>query len=127
MPPKKSSEAEYKHARFNPATSEEDRRALEIIHRLEAEGYTFKQIVQDAILRADGYRPEMFAGADDKTGVILNRMEEMVEQIADEIVKRVGTTPSFAREMEDDGERSTYTKTLAKSFLQRQRSGGRTE
>lgn len=122
MPPKKSTQAEYKHARFNPVTSDEDRRALEIIHRLEAEGYTFKQIAQDAILRADGWKPEMFSGAGDKSGAILNRMEDMFAQFADEIVRRAGSTPNFSREMEDDGERSNYTRTLAKSFMQRQKS-----
>lgn len=86
MPLEKTSKAVIKSARINPSTSKEAENALKIIARLEADGWTFSQIVIDAINRADGATPEMFPHTDlSREGI-----EKLLEQFADMLVSRIG-------------------------------------
>jgi hypothetical protein len=121
MPRQKTSKAVIKAARFNPETSEYDRRALEIIEQLEADGYNFKQIVVDAILRASGATPEMF----ERPGVGTADLQRLLEQFAQEILNEVrkgGDVPKASRHADGDdpADVSPFTRNFARSFVQRQ-------
>lgn len=112
----KTSEAVYKSVRLNPI-NEEDRLALEIIERLEKQKFTFKQIVVDAILRADGHTPEMFAKTADTQGM-LSRMEVLLEQFAQEIIH--SRPQQSGAETDEPGEDTHFARNFAQAFLQRQ-------
>lgn len=120
----KTSEAVYRSVRINPKTSKEDFDMLAIILELEKDGYTFKQIAQDAILRAGGKTPEMYSK---NTGFyILDSIEEMLGRFATEVVtslkgngKRV-----LDEDIDSDEDVSPFAKRMAKSFMQRQKSKG---
>ena len=121
MPPVKSSKAVYKTARLNPVTSQADRDVLEIVERLEAEGWNFKQIAVDAILRADGRTPEIY----DKPGLSMNALEPLLEQFAKEIISEIrrsgiSTSKPGADSETDESEVTPFSRTFAKSFVQRQ-------
>lgn len=123
--PRKPSEAVIKSARLNPINAQE-KDALEIIEELEAQGYSFKEIVVDAILRADGRTPEMYPPNTQNTAtVILGQLEQMFAQFAQEIisqVKRGGGQPVQDDTEEDaDGRPSPFAKSFAKSYVERQR------
>lgn len=127
MPPAKSSKAKYYSARFNPATSEEDARTIEIIERYLAEGYKFKDIAQDAILRAEGYKPEMFNSGDRNDMKFLSQLENMFTRFAEELMQRIGDrayiTGDTAPDDEPEQPTSKFARSFAKGFLQRQQSG----
>lgn len=112
------SQAKYYSARFNPRTSSEDKETLAIIQRLEAEGWNFKQIVQDAILRVQGFTPEMFAGQ--TTNVDL---ESLLEMVANRILERIGDVR--AQPQADEPEELTeFARQFAQSYQQRNRRKG---
>lgn len=128
MPPAKTTKAKYYSARFNPATSEEDAKAVEIIERLQAEGFKFKDIAQDAILRADGYKPEMFSSGDRDTMKLLSQLENMFTRFAEELIQRIGDRPQgtgYTAPDDDEPEQPTskFARSFAKTFLQRQQNG----
>lgn len=121
MPPRKTSRAVYKTARLNPTTSQLDKEALEIIERLEAQGWNFKQIAVDAILRAGGKTPEMF----EQSGGTVAGLEKLLDQFAKEIINEVRKGGVFTGnqqddEDEDDIEMSPFTRSFARSFIERQ-------
>lgn len=118
----KTTKAIYRTVRINPQTSQEDADMFEIVTRLESEGFTFKQIAQDAILRASGQRPEMYAKV--SSGYILGGVEEMLSKFADEILKKLDTasprsTGVVSDDDDDDGEVSPFATKLAQSYIQR--------
>lgn len=116
MPHIKTSKAIIKSARLNPINPE-DKAALDIIKKLEKQGYSFKQIVVDAVLLADGRTPEMFAKTADTQGV-LSRMETLLEQFAQEIIH---SRPQGGIGIPDEpGEDTHFAKNFAQAFLQRQ-------
>lgn len=120
---KKTTLAMYRTARFNPATSQEDRDAVAIIQRLEADGYNFKQIAQDAILRADGKSPDMYAKPANSFDGLRSLLEEFAQTLIDEIRSR-GSAPAVSDD--DDYVEAGSTQFVAKfaaSFLDRQRKG----
>lgn len=117
MARQKTTQAVIKHARLNPVTSAEDKAALDIIQELEADGYNFKQIAVDAILRVNGMKPEMFARPNPQN--MMTDMEDMLSRFAQEIVlavKRGGIQPNDEPEGETD---SPFSRNFAKSFMQR--------
>lgn len=121
MPPKKYTQAVYKSMRLNPATSAEDQRTLEIIKDLESQGYTFKQIAQDAILRTMGYTPEMFSTV--QTTPSMSGIENMLTRFADELLTKIDTGgyKAVTRSQEGDGgDVSPFTRKFAQSFMERQ-------
>lgn len=125
MSPRKASQARFFSARFNPATSDEDRLALEYIDQLIAQGYNFKAIATDAILARAGYRPEMFSkpGSD----VTIDRIEDILAAFAEDLIQRLGAMPRGNRHAatdDDDEETTSFSRNFAKGFLQRQKSGG---
>lgn len=125
MTREKTSEARYFSARFNPKTSEEDKKAVEIIDEWIARGYNFKSIVTDAILRSEGYTPEMF---NDPASQLLNRMEDILADFAEDLIKRIGSAPRrpVLEDNGDEGEESAngFARNFAKGFIQRQQNKG---
>lgn len=126
MARQKTTQAVIKHARFNPATSAEEKAALEIIEELEADGYNFKQIAVDAILRVNGMKPEMFARPNPQN--MMADMEDMLSRYAQEIITAV-KRGGIHVEDEPGGETdSPFSRNFAKSFMQRnQRAVGEEE
>lgn len=78
----KTSEAKLFTARINPKTSPEEKAVLKIIRNKQKQSFNFKQIAVDAILRAEGYTPEMFA----------QNTDAQASQIADEVSLKLGKT-----------------------------------
>lgn len=120
----KTTKAIYRTVRINPLTSKEDADMFEIVTRLEAEGFTFKQIAQDAILRAEGQKPEMYSRV--SSGYILGGVEEMLTRFAEELLSKIGTTQRVVKpdaDSDDDGEVTPFATKFAKSFIER--NGGR--
>lgn len=121
MPLPKTSQAVILSARLNPVTSERDRMALEIIRRLEGEGFNFKQIVVDAILHADGKTPEMFE-RDQGAGQIVSRLETLLADFSSDLLRNLksrGNVPVDDDDEDDEGV-SRFASTFAKGYLQRQ-------
>lgn len=118
MARKKTSQAVIKSVRLNPI-NEHERAVLEIIDQLESEEYNFKQIVVDAILRANGYTPEMFARPFPND--ILGHLERMLEQFAHEIIQATQNMRGGGRYVEDEGETTSFAQNFARSFIDRQR------
>lgn len=120
----KTSKAVYKTLRINPETSQEDADLLAVISQLESEGYTFKQIVQDAILRADGKKPEMYSRSN--SGFLLGSIEEMFTRFASEVMNSMKGSGRRSNDepIADDEDLSPFASRMAKSFLQRQQNKG---
>lgn len=122
MPKEKTTQAKYFTLRLNPVTSAEDSETLNIIRQLESEGYTFKQIAQDAILARQGYNPEMFSKS--TSGYILGGLENLLTRFAGEIVHELkkGGKSQINGDTDDDAreEESPLVRNLARSFMQRQ-------
>lgn len=120
----KTSKAIVRSVRINPDTSKEDADMLAIIEQLEQDGFTFKQIVQDAILRSAGHTPEMYSR--NSGFFILGSIEEMLSKFANEVISNVRGSGGISKpELEvDEGEISPFAKRMAKSFMQRQQNKG---
>jgi hypothetical protein len=124
MPKEKTTKAEYYTMRLNPVTSEEDRATLEIIKAKEKQGYPFKKLAQDAILRYADYTPEMFSKS--PSGNILGGLEDLLTRFAHEIVGELrggGIKSEINGDTDDEDPRQSTTpfaRTLARSFMQRQ-------
>lgn len=114
----KTTQAVIKTARLNPATSAEDKAALEIIQELEGQGYNFKQIIVDAVLRGNGFKPEMFARPN--SGDLMRGMEDMLSSFAQEILSEVRKGGVRTEEEPASEADSPFSRNFAKSFMQRQ-------
>ena len=127
MAREKTSKAVIKTARINPETSAEEKTALEIINRWEKQGYNFKQIAVDAILQADGKRPEMFTKQGNSGQAIIASMEHLLAQFAQEIIQALQGSGLQAPAQDDDADdgqgTSSFARGFAKSFMQRQQRG----
>ena len=125
MPPKSDpSKARFFSARFNPVTSEEDRRALEYIDQWMADRYNFKAIITDAILHRAGHRPEMFSQP--SNALTVERLEDILADFAESLIKRLGERPQLTHVAADgnDEDTTSFSRNFAIGFLQRQKSGG---
>jgi len=122
----KTTKAETFAVRLNPETSEQDRVTLEIIQKLQDEGWKFKQIVQDAILFAGGRTPEMFSKVAGPN--LLGSIESLLERFADDLfseLRRRGTGNLPDEETDTEGISATpFAKKFTKSFMQRQAKSG---
>ncbi len=121
MARKKTTQAEILSARLNPITSEYDRRALEIIHKREQEGFNFKQTAVDAILRAGGYTPEMFERDTGAAKLILH-LESLLANFSSELMQALKErgTSSIDDDLHSEGGLSKFSQTFARGYLQRQ-------
>ena len=72
-------------ARLHPE-NEEEKRALNILEKKIKEGYSVRQIITDALIRADGYTPEMFSGS---ISVSQGQLERTLEDFADYILQQI--------------------------------------
>lgn len=121
MPTKKSTVVSI---RLNPAV-EEDKRVLDILNELQERGFSHREIITDAILRAEGHTPEMYHEADGK--VTRHLLELMLSEFAREIVDNLRqNTPQTTQKAapfnkgENDDE---YANNLAKGYLARRKRG----
>lgn len=118
----KTSKAVIKSARFNPETSDLDKRVLKTVADLEEKGWNFKQIVVDAVIKCSGETVDYV----DRPGVNRAGMEQLFEQFAKEIIREIRsggfTTKAQLDEDDDDesGEVTPFTRNFARSFIQRQ-------
>lgn len=122
---KQTSKAEHFSARLNPRSSEAERRALEIITSLTGQGYNFKEIVVDAIIRAGGIDPATLPSA----GLTADKLETVLAQFADKIIgelKAAGVkTPNDSEfEIDETEESSPFARNFAASFSNRKKGTG---
>jgi hypothetical protein len=122
MPLQKTSEAEYKSIRFNPKIHPQDKEVLNIVKSLEERGYSFKEIVVDAILRADGKDPVTFQYSNQG---IVPQLEEMFSRFAQDIINHVKVGGAHIEDADEDGngKPSPFAERFTHSFLQRQQRG----
>lgn len=145
----KTSQAKVYGMRLNPI-NEREATCISLIEKWERDGYNFKQLALDRILRGDNYTPEMFtkepaiAGAGYFAGVVQEMLQENTEQIGDAVARQLeGYLTRFAEELtreltdklktsgkyiaEDDEteseENTGLARNFAKSFMQRQQKG----
>lgn len=117
----KTSNAVHFSARFNPDTSEEDKLVLQYIQDGIDRGYNFKQIAQDAILKAGGAEPEMFSKPNDPATVTAE-LETLLARFAEDLFLRIGTIGVIQEAREEHSDTPTsFTKNFARSFLDRQK------
>lgn len=145
----KTSQAKVFGMRLNPI-NEQEMTTITIIEKWALEGYNFKQLAMDRILRGDNYTPEMFtkepaiAGAGYFAGLVQEMLQENSEQIGDavarqlegyltrfaeeltqELTERLKTTGRYVSDNEDEEteENVGLARNFAKSFMQRQQKG----
>lgn len=131
-PQPKQSKARIFTARLNPIEEKpREKRAVELLDQLEKQGFNFKEVIVDAILRADGATPEMFdqpvvsIGSVDNEARMINRIESMLSQFAEEIIGRLassGVQPTTPTNTDDESK--VFAQNFAKSFIQRQQNLG---
>lgn len=114
------SEAVYFHARLNPATSEADKAALEIINDLISRNYNFKEIAVDAILRSAGVDPATLP----QTGLTASALEDLLTRFGDRLINEIkaggGYIPQTEPEPDEgNGKPSPFTRRFAQSFANR--------
>lgn len=135
----------FKSARFN-REHDQDRAALEIIKYWDGQGYSFKELVTDRIIRGENVDPVAFkkgefphqkpATVDEirelleqmpQSGITLADVQKLLESFADEIIRHLKKSGGRSRdtiEDDDDGETvSAFAKNFARGFMQRQRQG----
>jgi DNA-binding transcriptional MerR regulator len=135
----------FKSARFN-RQREQDEAALQIIEHWDRQGYSFKELVTDRLIRGENVDPVMFqkgdypyqkpATVDDirdllsempqSSGITLDEVRQLLESFADEIVRHLKKSGGRVHDTldDDDGETvSTFAKNFARGFMQRQRKG----
>lgn len=66
---------------------EREKQAIEEIRKLEARGYTIREIMTDAILRAAGYTPEMFKSGNEKLTPAL--LESILTDFGKELMQSI--------------------------------------
>lgn len=119
----KTSQAVIKPARLNPKNPHE-REVLRILGEKEKQGYNFKQVAVDAILRAEGCTPEMFDK--EPVGDIFSLIKEAIAEAIPAALRhysglRMQQSPD-APEEEIDESVSEFSKSFATSYLQRRES-----
>jgi hypothetical protein len=127
--PEKSSRAEVRSFRFNPIHIEEAR-VLAIFDELEANGQSVKNRMIDAVLRFEGYEPEMFAHPENEqadriaalvSAKLLEANAELVQQIINQIKSSGVRLDKPEYDVDDEGGvTSQFARNFAASFAQRQ-------
>lgn len=105
---------------FNPRTNEAEKTADKIMQDLLAKGFTQKQIILDAILRAGGIDPASLP----QDGLTPARVESILAQFADHILGEIrnmgGVVPApLSSEPEPPGRSSPFARNLARSYANR--------
>lgn len=146
----KTSQAKVYGMRLNPI-NEREAACIALIEKWEGEGYNFKQLALDRILRGDNYTPEMFtkepaiAGASYFAGVVQEMLQENTETIGNAVAQQLeGYLTQFAEELtkelteslktsgkyivkdteeEEEEDHTGLARNFAKSFMQRQQKG----
>ncbi len=125
MPRNPSSRAVIKAARLNPINREEAK-ALAYIQKLEGEGYNFKEIVVDAINRAQGLTPEMFTReVADESNRFAGLVEQILARFASELLSHIKTGQvHVSQNVDEDAQRddgmTAFAKNFSRGLLQRQ-------
>lgn len=123
MARQKTSRAEFYTARLNPIHPEEAK-AIEFIERHERNGYNFKQIIVDAINRAEGVTPEMFAkDSNTQLASIGNLLEEKLREFAHQLLSNGAISLSSPEEVKQEHV-TKFTRNFVKGLQQRQQSSG---
>ena len=114
----------HRSARFNTRHPEQ-KRVVEIIEVLEKKGFSFQQIVTDAVLRADGIDPVVFQteGQANKLADILSEsMENLIAKVIREALKEykpAQVSHSKDESVNDDSEINEFAKSFASGFANR--------
>lgn len=113
--------------RLHPSDDRE-RDAIEIIKQLQAEGWSVRDIVTDAVLYAKGRTPEMYKYSDDhiSRGYIENTLEGFAQHIISEL-----RTNGFVTSESEQGKQTPFgndededmARNLANGFLARRKRG----
>jgi hypothetical protein len=74
---------------------ERERQAIEVIQDLEAKGYSIREIMTDAILRAAGYTPEMFKAAGEKLTPSL--LESILTAFGKDLIQTIRDNGGYAK------------------------------
>lgn len=121
MARKKTSAAVILSARLNPVTSQYDRKALEIVKHQETKGFNFKQVAVDAILRSEGYTPEMFE-RDTSVSKLFAHLETMLADFSSQLMESLKNrgVSSIDDDLHSEGGISKFSQTFARGYLQRQ-------
>lgn len=121
MARKKTSAAVILSARLNPVTSQYDRKALEIVKHQETKGFNFKQVAVDAILRSEGYTPEMFE-RDTSVSKLFAHLETMLADFSSQLMEGLKNrgVSSIDDDLHSEGGISKFSQTFARGYLQRQ-------
>lgn len=121
MTAKKTSRAVLKTARINPDSGAANANAYRVIEELERDGWSFGQIVIDAVNRADGKTPEMFDSGALTASNVRQIFDEMLDKFMDELVDRIGRGQSVVptdTEIES-GNVTPFAAKLAKKMKER--------
>ena len=114
-------------ARLHP-DNEKERDALKIFDMKRKKGFAARDIITDAILRAEGYTPEMFDG--DDTTITQGQLERTLEDFARYIVEEIqanGVTAGAPNTQktspfDDDGDMDVM-RNMAAGYLNRRKRG----
>lgn len=131
MPRVKTSKAIVKPARFNPIHPAEAE-ALAEIQYWEEQGYNFKQLVLDRILRAKGHTPDMYArnqiNAEELAGsvasLVLGGIDNLLHQFGLDLIstlksagyKKAGSSNNES-DYDDEESVSAAEQALLKNFI----------
>jgi hypothetical protein len=66
---------------------EREKQAIEVIQDLENKGYSIREIMTDAILRASGYTPEMFKSGNEKLTPTL--LETILTDFGKDLIQQI--------------------------------------
>lgn len=115
------------HISFRWHDSDEyEARAIQIYRQLIEDGYTPRQIFSEALLRAEGYTPEMFRqqNADPNASRLINRMEDLFTDFAKEMLGKLEQAGVQARQSsttEESADDDEYARNIARGFMNRRR------
>lgn len=115
----KASGARVLSVRLNRNMDEREALALDIVEDLESKDFTLRQIITDAILRADGHTPEMFSKEEKLTP---HFMRELFEDFTTYIISQIRAGEFKLAENSEHGDDDTeVTQQLVNAFQNRNR------
>lgn len=120
----KSSKAENFSMRLNPIHPQEAS-AMEHLEKCKNNGYDFKATVVDALNRAAGKTPEMFAPANSQMAQFAGIVEVMLNSFATELVSKLGTGEVKVFHKPEENSKhpngiTAFTRNFVNGFQQRQ-------
>lgn len=87
MPRQKTSKAKVFGMRLNPITSEIDAQVMRAIEYWSGQGYSFKQLACDRILRVEGFTPEMFSNEYRQPALTEQSVRELLKDFALDVLQ----------------------------------------